>query len=107
MMRAGARIKPDDLQYLRGLVPQINSNHGFVLPIFDHGFREPGRVQFVAALDNYVPGTPRDFHEPSCFTCGKVQADLESAPKRCSSCLSAWYCNRVRTPPHFNLVSDY
>jgi hypothetical protein len=107
MMRAGAKIKPDDLQYIRDLVPRINSNHSYVLPIFDHGFRGPGRVQFLAALDNYVPGTPRDFHEPSCFRCGKVEADLNSAPKRCSSCQMAWYCNRVRTPSHSNPVSSY
>ncbi|VUC36321.1 unnamed protein product [Clonostachys rosea] len=94
MMRAGANIKPCYIQYLRGLVPKINCNHGFALPIMDQGFREPGRVQFLNALNNYVAGTPRDFQAPSCFRCGKSEVDLGFAPKKCSRCHGAWYCSQ-------------
>ncbi|EXF83338.1 hypothetical protein CFIO01_07427 [Colletotrichum fioriniae PJ7] len=64
MMRAGAKIKAEDLQHLRNLVPKIPCQYRFALPIVDFGFRDPGKAQFLAALDNYQPGTPRDFHEP-------------------------------------------
>lgn len=62
MIRAGARIKAADLQHLRDLVPQINCTSRRML--FDHGFRTPGKVQFLAALDYYQPGVPRSFQEP-------------------------------------------
>lgn len=64
MMRAGAKIKADDFQHLRDLVPKIPCQYRFAMPIVDFGFRDPGKAQFLAALDNYQPGTPRDFHEP-------------------------------------------
>lgn len=64
MMRAGARINDDDLQHLRELVPQINCNAGRASSLFDEGFRGPGKAQFLAALANYKPGTPRSFQEP-------------------------------------------
>ncbi|KXH28183.1 hypothetical protein CSAL01_08409 [Colletotrichum salicis] len=64
MMRAGAKIKADDLQHLRDLVPKVPCQYRFALPIMDFGFRDPGKAQFLAALDNYQSGTPRDFHEP-------------------------------------------
>ncbi|KAK1725061.1 uncharacterized protein BDZ83DRAFT_719478 [Colletotrichum acutatum] len=57
MMRAGAKIKADDMQHLRSL-----------------------------------PGTPRDFHEPSCFHCGKIHADDRINLKKCGHCQAAWYC---------------
>ncbi|GKT40406.1 uncharacterized protein ColSpa_00587 [Colletotrichum spaethianum] len=71
MMRAGAKIKKENFQHLRDLVPQIDCQHGYTLPINDLGFRGPGKAQFLAALDNYRPGTPRNYEEPSCFHCGK------------------------------------
>lgn len=98
MMIAGAKIKSEDMQYLRELVPQMTCNFGFTLAIFDHGFREPGRAQFLAALDHYVPGTPRDFVEMSCFTCGKVEGDVGHALQKCSRCQEAYYCDKVGTP---------
>lgn len=64
MMRAGANIKPEDIQHLRDLVPQINCNSAATLPLFDKGFRNPGRAQYSAALDHYQPGVPRNFQEP-------------------------------------------
>ncbi|KAL2881921.1 hypothetical protein SGCOL_002657 [Colletotrichum sp. CLE4] len=64
MMRAGAKIKADDLQHLRDLVPKGPCQYRFALPIKNFGFHDPGKAQFLAALDNYQSGTPRDFHEP-------------------------------------------
>lgn len=94
-MRAGARITPDNLTHLRDLVPEINCNDRFVLPIMDEGFRAPGRAQFLAALDNYTSGTPRCYTEASCFKCGKVEADLGRIPQKCACCMRAWYCSKV------------
>lgn len=99
LMRAGARIKPEHMQALRDMVPKIGCNYGFTLPPFDGGFRQAGRNQFLAALDNYVPGTPRDFNVPSCFTCGKTSLDLGVSPQGCSRCKKAWYCNKVGLLP--------
>lgn len=83
MMRAGAVIKDDDFNHLRELVPKIPSRDG-LKPVLrnnpalrspsallaaaldgdDRGFRHPGKVQFLAALENYKPGVPRSFQEP-------------------------------------------
>ncbi|KAK6855030.1 hypothetical protein PG990_008678 [Apiospora arundinis] len=93
VMRTGAKIRDSDLQHLRELVPQIHSSPGFALPIFDAGFRDPGKAQFLAALDHYTPGTPRNYSEPSCFTCGKVEADSGKVLLRCSRCQGAYYCD--------------
>ncbi|KAK9771498.1 putative MYND-type zinc finger protein samB [Seiridium cardinale] len=100
MMRAGAKIRPDDLDHLRKLVPAIHCSPGYALPIFDEGFRGPGKAQLLAALDHYKPGTPRDFQEPSCYECGMTKLDLEGeVPMKCSKCDRAWYCNKVWPPP--------
>ncbi|WQF84603.1 Putative Zinc finger, MYND-type [Colletotrichum destructivum] len=93
MMRAGANISKEQLQHLRDLVPNIDCQYGYALPFGDLGFRDPGKAQFLAALDNYQPGAPRDYLEPSCFHCGKVRADIGKAPKGCGRCERAWYCN--------------
>lgn len=63
MMRAGAKIRDQDLQHLRELVPQIHCSTTYALPIFDMGFRSPGRAQFLAALDHYQAGVARSFAE--------------------------------------------
>ncbi|CAJ2510789.1 Uu.00g064140.m01.CDS01 [Anthostomella pinea] len=94
MMRAGAKIKESDFEHLRELVPQIHCNPGYALPIFDEGFRGPGRVQFIRALVQYKDGTPRNYQEPSCFNCGKVKADSGKAPSKCGQCKGAWYCDQ-------------
>ncbi|KAK6084242.1 MYND finger domain-containing protein [Seiridium cupressi] len=100
MMRAGAKIRPDDLDHLRELVPAIHCSPGYALPICDEGFRGPGKAQLLAALDHYKPGTPRDFQEPSCYECGMTKIDLEAeVPMKCSNCHRAWYCNKVWPPP--------
>ncbi|OTA66832.1 hypothetical protein K449DRAFT_431165 [Hypoxylon sp. EC38] len=111
LMRAGATIQESEMQHLRELVPHINCNHVFTFPLFDEGFRGPGRAQFLAALENYQPGVPRNFQEPSCFHCGKVQADLGKAPSACGGCKEAWYCDRVGHSlpiclPWFELIMD-
>ncbi|KAK7931107.1 hypothetical protein PG985_001819 [Apiospora marii] len=86
VMRTGAKIRDGDLQHLRDLVPEIHCSPRYALPICDEGFRSPGKAQFLAALDHYTPGTPRNFSEPSCFTCGKIQTDLGKAPLSCGRC---------------------
>lgn len=82
MMRAGAVIKQDDFDHLRELVPEIPCRDGLhpalprnpsrlaALAILgadldssDEGFRRPGKMQFLAALENYKPGEPRSFQE--------------------------------------------
>ncbi|OGM49562.1 hypothetical protein ABOM_001733 [Aspergillus bombycis] len=94
MMRAGARIKPADLQHLRDLIPQIQCNAQFVLPLVDEGFRSPGRAQFLAALDHYQVGVPRNYQEPSCFQCGQVRDDIGHALVQCARCHVAYYCDK-------------
>ncbi|VUC28508.1 unnamed protein product [Clonostachys rosea] len=93
MMRVGARIKPEHLQHIRELVPQVMCTCPLTPPNLDLGFRRPGRAQLLAALDNYVAGTPRDFQEPSCFACGRIQVDLGFSLKTCGRCERAWYCS--------------
>ncbi|KAJ5622113.1 hypothetical protein N7528_005345 [Penicillium herquei] len=92
MMRVGAKMKEEDLQYLRDLTPTIHSSPDYPTPFNDEGFRDPGRAQFLAALDHYQPGVPRSFAEPSCFTCGKIQSDIGRALQRCGRCKEAHYC---------------
>ncbi|OIW22897.1 hypothetical protein CONLIGDRAFT_657872 [Coniochaeta ligniaria NRRL 30616] len=107
MMRAGAKIKDEDMQHLRDLVPQINCNEGYTLPLMDEGFRGPGKRQFLAALDNYTPGIPRSFGEPSCFNCGKIGADIHKHLEKCSRCKEAWYCNRDCQRAHWKAHKPY
>lgn len=64
MMHVGARIAPEDRQHIKKVLPGISSKTGFVLPIGDSGFRDPGKAQFTAALENYVDGERRDFFLP-------------------------------------------
>ncbi|KAJ5186413.1 hypothetical protein N7449_011177 [Penicillium cf. viridicatum] len=93
MMRSGARINAADLQHLRDLVPQINCTSRHTL-LDDHGFRSPGRAQFLAALDHYHPGVARSFQEPSCFKCGKIEEDIGRKPLQCKKCKIATYCGK-------------
>jgi hypothetical protein len=97
MMRAGAKIRDEDLQHLRDLVPDIHCVEGYAMPIADDGFRGAGKRQFLAALDHYRPGVPRSFADPSCFACGKISADIGKSLDLCSQCKKAWYCNKVST----------
>lgn len=83
------------MQYLRETANQVTWVPDFALPIFDPGFRGPGKAQFLAALDHYQPGVPRDFDEPSCFYCGKVEVDIGKALTECGTCKMAWYCDKV------------
>ncbi|EKV15420.1 Zinc finger, MYND-type [Penicillium digitatum] len=94
MMRAGARINRADLQHLRDLVPQINCTSRRTI-FEDHGFRAPGKAQFLAALDHYQPGVPRNFQDPSCFKCGKIEEDIGHKPLKCKKCNFAMYCSKV------------
>ncbi|KAG8165831.1 hypothetical protein KVR01_004383 [Diaporthe batatas] len=101
VMQSGARISDDNMQHLRELVPRIHSSPGYASPLADDGFRDPGKVQFLAALEYYKPGTPRTFCELSCYHCGKIQADLGEALNRCARCKVASYCNKDCQKAHW------
>lgn len=64
VMQTGAKISDENMQHLRELVPRICSYPGYAPPFADDGFRDPGKKQFLAALEYYKPGTPRTFCEP-------------------------------------------
>lgn len=63
VMQSGAKISDDNMQHLREIVPRVHSSPGFAWPFNDSGFRDPGKVQFLAAMEYYKPGTPRTFRE--------------------------------------------
>jgi hypothetical protein len=64
MMRCGAKMTSAQNGYLERLLPRIPAHAEYMLPMFDGGFRLPGKLQFKAALQNYKEGTPRSFQEP-------------------------------------------
>lgn len=64
MMSAGAQLRDQDRQHMRDLVPLVNCNEGFTWPLWDGGFRGPGKRQFLVALERYQVGVPRDFRTP-------------------------------------------
>ncbi|KAK0617528.1 hypothetical protein B0T14DRAFT_569018 [Immersiella caudata] len=97
MMHVGAQIKPEQMQHIRKkALPNITSREGFQW-ICDDDFRGPGHRQFLAALDNYPSGTPRNFDQPSCHGCAKNAEDIGRPLLRCSGCTlpHAWYCDEV------------
>lgn len=61
LMRAGARIRKDDLNHLRELLPLIPCREQCERD--DEGFRGPGKAH-SGCLDYYKPGIPRNFQEP-------------------------------------------
>ncbi|KAI0014507.1 hypothetical protein F4780DRAFT_789627 [Xylariomycetidae sp. FL0641] len=103
MMRAGAKIDQSHIQHMRHLAGQVTCNQKYTLPMFDLGFRAPGRAQFLAALDHYQPGTPRDFGEPSCFQCGKAKEDIGKPPMKCAHCKMVWYCDKDCQKAHWRI----
>ena len=66
LMGTGAKISDNDLQHFRQLASEVQCNEKFTLAFADTGFRGPGKRQFLTALNNYTPGTPRSYNEPSC-----------------------------------------
>jgi hypothetical protein len=75
LMSVGANIDNTEMNYLREIFPsvcfvicpttkvqtyatQIENRNGFALPICDEGFRDPGKIQFKAMMDNYENGKP-------------------------------------------------
>lgn len=98
MMRIGANIKSGDLQHIRELVPRVQCSNTFAPFEEDQGFREPGKRQFLAALDSYRPGIPHDFRELSCHACGKTNKDGKDL-KKCGGCqnerAAAYFCDKV------------
>ncbi|KAK0669233.1 hypothetical protein QBC41DRAFT_224255 [Cercophora samala] len=96
LLRAGAKISPGDLKHLRKLAEKIEPPS---VKNMNVGLCGPGRAQFMAALDSYKHGIPRNFCEPSCFCCGKTEVDTGRPPFSCKSCkdkgLEGWYCDRA------------
>lgn len=64
MMQFGAKIPDDDLEHMRKTVVELGSRSGYVLPIGEEAFRDPGKAQMIAALANYQAGVPRSFRKP-------------------------------------------
>ena len=95
MMGTGAKIEEHDLKHLRRLAGKVQCNETFTLAFGDTAFRGPSKRQFLNALNNYQPGTPRSFYEPSCHTCGKMRQDTGQALLMCSGCKVAWFCDKV------------
>lgn len=63
VMESGAKISDDNMQHLREIVPSMESTPVYSSPFQEGGFCDPGRAQFLAALEHYKPGTPRAFGE--------------------------------------------
>ncbi len=95
MMGTGAKIEDHDIKHLRRLADKVPCHETFTLAFADTGFRGPSKRQFLNALKNYQPGTPRSFNEPSCHTCGKMRQDTGQGLLMCSGCKVAWFCDKV------------
>jgi hypothetical protein len=61
VMETGANISDENIQHLRELVTQIWPCPVHTGPLSEEVSFNPARAQFVAALEYYKPGTPRDF----------------------------------------------
>lgn len=61
MMKTGSKISEDNRNFLRQTAAGTHSSPGYAMPLWDSGFRDPGKAQFLAALDNYEDGKARDF----------------------------------------------
>ncbi|KAI7774175.1 hypothetical protein LA080_009194 [Diaporthe eres] len=101
VMQSGAKISDDNMQHLREIIPRIHSSPGYAWPLNDEGFRDPGRAQFLAAVEHYKPGTPRTFCELSCYHCGKIEADLGKKLSMCARCKVASYCGQDCQKAHW------
>ncbi|KAK7749906.1 hypothetical protein SLS53_000488 [Cytospora paraplurivora] len=86
MMRHGAKIGDDYKEHVREVIPKIQCSEVCVSPLGDEGFRGPGKRQFLAALDHYQAGKPRDSEQPSCHNCGKANADIKAEGKVLMKC---------------------
>lgn len=100
MMMLGAKISRASMQILRVIANDCTGIEKLRPQTTDVGFRGPGKRQFLAALDQYKAGVPRDFAAPSCFNCGKIGTDIGVLLSRCSRCiknkgLRIWFCNEV------------
>lgn len=64
LMREGAKICAKDLKHLRELPIQVSCSTGKRATIEDWDSCAPGKMQFLAALDNYKAGMPRGLQNP-------------------------------------------
>ncbi|KAJ3144363.1 hypothetical protein HK101_002716 [Irineochytrium annulatum] len=87
-IRVGAQIRDGDLRRLKEIAPTIVSRGNAGWPPVPHsGFRDPGRVQLLAALEGYRPGVPRSFLEPRSAKIATVMHTKKSATPRRSAAL--------------------
>ncbi|PLB53999.1 hypothetical protein P170DRAFT_469473 [Aspergillus steynii IBT 23096] len=93
LMRAGARIKPGDLEYLRIISNFVVCHSRDIEPGGEEGFVAPGRAQFLAAVDKYRDGVPRGYREQSCYQCGLTANDVGRQLIGCAKCGQDWYCS--------------
>ncbi|TLD18403.1 hypothetical protein PspLS_10098 [Pyricularia sp. CBS 133598] len=70
LLCAGSNIDQQHIEHVKASTGEVESREGFAYPISDHGFRGPGKRQFLAALDAYQPGDcqrrHRKYHKKSC-----------------------------------------
>jgi hypothetical protein len=87
VMGTGAKIADHHLQHLRQLAVTFERNHTFD---FASAHTAPSKRQFLAALDNYQPGIPRDFTQASCLACGRTLQDTARPLSMCRRCSITW-----------------
>ena len=68
MMEAGIRISAEDRIDLRQAAQRTPSYPGYQNPLMDMGFLDPGKAQFLAALEHYEDDKPQDFKTPRYTT---------------------------------------
>ena len=116
MMHVGAKIDDSDREHMKAILPKVPNSKGYVWPLGDQGFRDPGKHQMTAALEYYTNGKRRDFFQPryvnsnpalpfntnlvnSCYNCGKVSSDIGGVHlKKCTKCIkhnkTSYFCNQ-------------
>jgi hypothetical protein len=100
LMMVGAKISGEHVGRLRTIALDSPGPESYVWPLAgDNYFRGPGKRQYLAALDHYRQGVPRDFHKPTCHACGKAGCDIGRKLHRCGGCrnrnAAAWFCGKV------------
>ncbi|KAJ4393090.1 hypothetical protein N0V93_002297 [Gnomoniopsis smithogilvyi] len=101
MMHYGAKIKADNIKFVRELLSTIACHETIQICLNDDGLRGLGKRQVQVALENYQSGVARDFTSPSCHACGKWNMDIVNEGKklmRCGGCKNpisaAWFCDK-------------
>jgi hypothetical protein len=64
MMKSGAKMSPGNRTKLLQVAQRSESASGYRPPMWDMSFRDAGKAQFIAAVNHYKDGDPRDFISP-------------------------------------------